>query len=136
VGKVRDPMARKKDSAFGKKMILFLAAFAFAFIVSWHFYLDRVSAKAEAIGLVQSQHLPKEKTDEFISKVHEGGKFKLMGWGIEETDEKNVFIVSYTARRLNEDGFKVGDPIGYWFKVDPAEGICVPLKPEGTVAPD
>jgi hypothetical protein len=129
-------MARKKDPAFGKKTILFLVAFALACLASWHFYLDKVSVKAEAIGLVQKQYLPKEKTDEFLSKIHEGGKFKLTGWGIEETSEKNVFIVSYTARRLNEDGFRMGDPIGYWFRVNPAVGSCEQLKPEGTTAPD
>ncbi|HDQ92648.1 MAG TPA: hypothetical protein ENN89_00840, partial [Synergistetes bacterium] len=99
-------MARKKNSAFGKKIILFLVAFALACLASWHFYLEKVSLKAEAIGIVQSQHLPKEKTDEFLTRVHEGGKFKLIGWGIKETSEKTVFIVSYTARRLNKDGFK------------------------------
>jgi len=71
----------------------------------------------------------------FVSKIHQEGKFKLLGWDIDNTDEKGVYIVSYTIRWLNKDGFKIGDPVGYWFKVDPKKGFCEPICPEGTTTP-
>lgn len=129
-------MAKKRGSNSGRKILLLIVAFILACIATYAMFLYKVNGKIEAMEIVQRDHLPKDSIDAFLSKVHREGKFKLLGWDIDETDEKGVYIVSYTIRRLNEDGFRVGDTIGYWFKVDPQSGLCEPFRPDGTITPE
>lgn len=129
-------MAKKGGSKLGRNILLVIAAFILACIATYSIFLQKINTKVEAIEMVQKDHLPKDSINAFISKIHKEGKFKLLGWDIDETDEKGVYIVSYTIRRLNEDGFKVGDPVGYWFRVDPKRGLCEPVCPEGTITPE
>lgn len=129
-------MAKKSKSDFGRNTLLIIGAFILACLATYALFLNKINTKYEAIEMVQKNYLPKESTDAFISRVHQKGKFKLLGWDIDNTDEKGVYIVSYTIRRLNEEGFKVGDPVGYWFRVDPARGLCEPVRPEGTITPE
>ncbi|MDO9508945.1 MAG: hypothetical protein Q7I97_06330 [Thermovirgaceae bacterium] len=129
-------MAKKSGLTFGKKALLLIVAFTLACLATYALFVLKVNTKVEAIELVKREYLPKETIDAFVSRTHQESKFKLLGWGIEETGEKGVFIVSYTIRRLNEDGFKIGDPVGYWFKVEPAKGSCEPIRPDGTITPE
>lgn len=129
-------MAKKRGSNSGRNILLLIVAFILACIATYAMFLYKVNGKIEAMEIVQRDHLPKDRIDAFLSKVHREGKFKLLGWDIDETDEKGVYIVSYTIRRLNEDGFRVGDTIGYWFKVDPQSGLCEPFRPDGTITPE
>lgn len=129
-------MAKKGGSNFGRNILLVGAAFVLACVATYALFLYKVNAKVEAIEMVQKNYLPKDSINAFVSKIHREGKFKLLGWDIEETGEKGVYIVSYSIRRLNDDGFKVGDPVGYWFRVDPKRGFCEPILPEGTITPE
>lgn len=129
-------MAKKRGSSSGKKVLLLIMAFILACIATYAMFLYKVNGKIEAMEIVQRDHLPKDSINAFLSKMHREGKFKLLGWDIDDTEEKGVYIVSYTARRLNDDGFKVGDPIGYWFRVDPKRGLCERLRPDGTITPE
>ncbi|MDT8285136.1 MAG: hypothetical protein RQ767_06380 [Thermovirgaceae bacterium] len=129
-------MAKKRGSSSGKKALLLIMAFILACIATYAMFLYKVNSKIEAMEIVQRDHLPKDSINAFLSKMHQEGKFKLLGWDIDDTDEKGVYIVSYTVRRLNDDGFKVGDPIGYWFRVDPKRGLCEGLRPDGTITPE
>lgn len=129
-------MAKKRGPTLGIKIMLLIGAFILACIATYAMFFYKVNYKVEAIEMVQKDYLPKDSINAFISKVHQEGKFKLLGWNIEDTDEKGIYIVSYTIRRLNEDGFRVGDPVGYWFRVDPKRGFCEPVCPDGTITPE
>jgi hypothetical protein len=115
--------------------MLIIAAIFLACLATYAIFFQKITRKVHAIEIVQREYLPKESLDAFVSRVHREGKFKLLGWDISDTGEKGVYIVSYTIRRLNEDGFKTGDPVGYWFRVDTGKDYCEPVRPEGTITP-
>ncbi len=129
-------MAKKGGPSLGIKVLVLIVAFALACMATYASFFYTVNNKVDAIEIVKKNYLPKDSVDAFISKIHHEGKFKLFGWNIEESGEKDIYIVSYTIRRLNEDGFQVGDPVGYWFRVDPKRGFCEPICPDGTITPE
>jgi len=134
-GSVGTEMAKTKGSNFGRNTILIIAAIVLACLATYAMFFQKITNKVQAMEIVQKEYLPKESLDAFVSRAHSEGKFKLIGWDISETGEKGVYVVSYTIRRLSEDGFKTGDPVGYWFRVDTGNGNCEPVRPEGTITP-
>jgi hypothetical protein len=129
-------MALSKRKKFGLKIALMLVVLFFACLWVFSHFLTRIDEKMEAIEMVKAQHLQKERIEGFVSNVNREGKFKLIGWDIEPTEKKRVFIVSYTLRRLNEDGFATGPVEGFWYKVDLKENSCEQIFPPGTSTPE
>ncbi|MEA3508653.1 MAG: hypothetical protein U9R40_07025 [Synergistota bacterium] len=117
---------------FGKKVIIVFTAFALACLATYVMFHLKINNKVEAIEMVKEQ-LTKDRRDAFVSRVNTEGKFKLTGWDIDNCEGAREYIVSYSLRRLNEDGFKVGDPVGYWYHVDVDNGVCEQIYPEDTV---
>ncbi len=128
-------MKKKQKSHLGKKVIFVIVAFVLACLATYAFFLQKINTKMEAIELVKREYLPKERLEGFVSDINRQGKFKLEGWNIEETGEKGIFIVSYSIRWLDDGGFRTGDPVGFWFRVNPESGLCDPFQPDSTVTP-
>jgi hypothetical protein len=128
-------MKKKQKSHLGKKVLLLAVVFILACLATYAIFLLKINSKIEAIELVKQEYLPKERLEGFVSDINRQGKFKLEGWNIKETGEKGVFNVSYSIRWLDEGGFRTGDPVGFWFRVNPESGLCSPIQPEATVTP-
>lgn len=129
-------MALSKQKNFRFKIALMLVVLFFACLWVFSHFLTRIDEKMEAIEMVKAQYLQKERIEGFVSNVNQEGKFKLIGWDIEPAEKEGAFIVSYTVRRLNEDGFAIGPVEGFWYKVDLKENSCEQIYPPGTYTPE
>jgi hypothetical protein len=129
-------MALSKHKLLKLKIALLIAVVFVVCFAVFSFFMTKVDAKMDAIELVKTRYLPKERRDGFVSSVSREGKFKLLGWDIKPAGDEETFIVSYKLKRLNEDGFAKGPEEGFWYRVNLSENSCEQVFPPGTVTPE
>ncbi|MFP4481494.1 MAG: hypothetical protein ACLFN0_01710 [Thermovirgaceae bacterium] len=129
-------MALSKRKLWRLKISLLIVIVFVVCLAAFSLFMTRVNAKIDAIELVKSQYLPKERRDSFVSAVNREGKFKLLGWDIKPADEEDTFIVSYRLKRLDEKGFAEGPEEGFWYRVNLRGNSCEQVFPPGTVTPE